>query len=87
LCCVDIRTSGSLKKSSVVSPKPERLVGFDSLGAEWTDEIERWLWFKLWESSRIALAFPSLYGGDDCIVKVSYGLRSRRVVDRVSRGG
>lgn len=67
-CCVDIRTSGSLKKLDVSVPNPERLVGFESLGGSDGDGMFRGLWPKLRESSRIERACPILVGGEDCIV-------------------
>lgn len=67
LCCVDMRTSGSLKKLDVSVPNPECLVGLESLGGGDGDAMFLGLWLKLRESSRIARAFPSLVGGEDCI--------------------
>lgn len=67
-CCVDMRKSGSLAKSDVWVPNPERLVGLESLGANEGDGMLRGLWLRLRESSRIVRAFPMLVGGDDCIV-------------------
>ena len=69
-CCVDMRTSGSLKKLDVSVPNPECLVGFESLGGGEGDGMFRGLWLKLRESSRMVRAFPMLVGGEDCIVYV-----------------
>jgi hypothetical protein len=60
--------SGSSKKLDVSVPKPECLVGFESLGGGDGEGISRGLWLKLRESSRRVRAFPALVGGDDCIV-------------------
>jgi hypothetical protein len=69
LCCVDARKSGSLKKLDVlVPPNPECWVGFESLGGGEGDVTFLGLWLRLRESSLIARAFPSLVGGEDCIV-------------------
>jgi hypothetical protein len=43
LCCVDIRTSESLKKLVVSVPKPECLVGLESLGGGDGEGISRGL--------------------------------------------
>lgn len=59
--------SGSLKKFDVSVSKPECLVGLESLGGGEGDAIFRGLWLRLRESSRMARAFPSLVGGEDCI--------------------
>ena len=67
LCCVDMRMSGSLKKLDVSVPKPECLVGFESLGGGEGEGMSRGLWLRLRESSRRVRAFPSLLGGEDCI--------------------
>ena len=68
LCCVDARKSGLLKNWDVLVPNPECCVGFESLGGGEGDVTFLELWLRLRESSRIARAFPSLVGGDDCIV-------------------
>jgi hypothetical protein len=67
LCCVDMRKSGSSKKLDVSVPKPECLVGFESLGGGEGEGMSRGLWLKLRESARSVAAFPALLGGDDCI--------------------
>src|SRR5690242_19818403 len=67
-CCVDMRTSGLLKKFDVSVPNPECLVGFESLGSGVGDGMLRGLWIKLRESSRMLRAFPMLVGGDECII-------------------
>lgn len=69
LCCVDMRTSGSLKKSVDVSVKPEFFVGFESLRGGEGAEMALGLWLRLRESSRIARDLPSLVGGEDCIAQ------------------
>jgi hypothetical protein len=48
-------------------PKPECLVGFESLGGGEGEGMSRGLWLKLRESARSVAAFPALLGGDDCI--------------------
>jgi hypothetical protein len=68
LCCVDARKFGSLKNSDVLVPNPECWVGFESLGSGEGDVTFLGLWLRLRESSLIARAFPSLVGGEDCIV-------------------
>lgn len=51
-------------------PKPERCVGFESLGGGDGEAMFLGLWLRLRDSSRIARAFPSLVGGDDCMSKL-----------------
>jgi hypothetical protein len=69
LCCVECKKSGSLKNlESVSSPKPERCVGFESLGGGDGDGMSLGLWLKLRDSSRRVRAFPALLGGEDCII-------------------
>jgi hypothetical protein len=68
LCCVEWRQSGSSKKLPVSVPKPECLVGFESLGGGDGEGMSLGLWLRLRESSRSVRAFPSLLGGEDCIM-------------------
>jgi hypothetical protein len=49
-------------------PKPECLVGFESLGGGDGEGMSLGLWLRLRESSRSVRAFPSLLGGEDCIM-------------------
>lgn len=64
-CCVDIINSSSFQSSVLVR---NCCVGLESLGGGDTEGMFRGLWLKLRESSRIARAFPSAFGGEDCIV-------------------
>jgi hypothetical protein len=65
-CCVDCNTSSLFQKSVIVSIC---CVGFESLGGGEGEGMDRVLWpFMLRESSRMARAFPSLRGGEDCIM-------------------
>ncbi len=70
-------------------PKPECFVGFESLGGGEGDVMFRGLWFRLRESSLIARAFPSLFGGEDCIAETrgtAGGCGHPRRVDGVNKG-
>jgi hypothetical protein len=65
-----MRTSGSSKKLDVSVPNPECLVGLESLGGGDGEGMSLGLWLKLRESSRRVRAFPSLLGGEDCIMGI-----------------
>ena len=62
--------SGLSQKSVVSVPNPKCWVGLESDGGGDGDSMFLGLWLRLRESSRIARAFPSLVGGEDCISNV-----------------
>ena len=67
-CCVDINKSSLFHEMELCDIC---CVGFESLGGGDSDGIVPGLWLR--ESSLRARAFPSLVGGDDCIVRNEAG--------------